>query len=411
MQSLVALITRAAVPVLLAACLSAQTAAPPPSYRFSANGAALDIPVEVIANGLVLVHAKVNDHPGWFIVDNAVQGFVADRDYTHRISLQESGKALTRGETPNPSEAGTVRDVRISLPGLELTHRVLLVIDLKSLEPAIGHRVDGIIGSRLFDDFVVLVDYQRGSMSVYAPERYQPSGNEERLPVRVDQHGFQFVGVTIVLPGIAPITGEYLIDSGANSYLEIYKPFCDEHQLPPPAMKLLDAPGTSAGATTKSTDGRADRIDVGSFSIRNPPISFGEDVAGLMASKDHAGLIGAAFLQRFSVVYDSPGKLILLAPNGNYEDPPPYDQSGLRIHADGQTFHKFVVGRVLPGSPAVEAGIEPGDIIGSLDHKSANEMTLTQLRSMLTKPNARYSVGIIRGKSHLRINLQLRPLL
>ena len=45
----------------------------------SANGAAPGIPVEVIANGLVLVHAKVNDHPGWFIVDNAVQGFVADR--------------------------------------------------------------------------------------------------------------------------------------------------------------------------------------------------------------------------------------------------------------------------------------------------------------------------------------------
>src|SRR5580658_1526008 len=274
MQFLVALITRAPVPVLLAACLTAQTAAPPPSYRFSANGAASGIPVEVIANGLVLVHAKVNDHPGWFIVDSAVQGFVA--------------------------------------------HRVLVVIDLKSLEPAIGHRVDGIIGSRLFDDFVVLVDYQRGSMSVYEPERYQPSGKEKPLPIRVDQHGFQFIEVTVVLPGATPITGEYLIDSGANSYLEIYKPFCDEHRLPPPAMKLLDAPGTSAGTTTKSTDGRADRIEVGSFSIRNPPISFGEDVAGLMASKDHAGLIGAAFLQRFVVVYDSRGKRILLAPNRSY---------------------------------------------------------------------------------------------
>jgi hypothetical protein len=411
MQFLVALITRAPVPVLLAACLTAQTAAPPPSYRFSANGAAPGIPVEVIANGLVLVRAKVNDHPGWFIVDNAVQGFVADRDYTHRISLEESGKALTRGEAPDPSEAGIVRDVRISLPGLELTHRVLVVIDSKSLEPAIGHRVDGIIGSRLFDDFVVSVDYQRASMSVYAPERYQPSGNEKPLPVRVDQHGFQFIEVTIVLPGVTPITGEYLIDSGANSYLEIYKPFCDEHRLPPPEMKLLDAPGTSAGATTKSTDGRADRIDVGPFSIRNPPINFGEDVAGLMASKDHAGLIGAAFLQRFVVVYDSRGKRILLAPNRIYGEPPPYDQSGLRIHADSPSFHKFVVGRVLPGSPAIEAGIEPGDIIESLDRKSANEMTLTELRNLLTQPNARYSVGIIRGKTRLRISLQLRPLL
>jgi hypothetical protein len=411
MQLSAALMTHAAVTVLLAASLTAQTATPPPSYRFSANGAAPGIPVEVIANGLVLVHARVNDHPGWFIVDNAVQGFVADSDYARLISLQESGKALTQGEAPGPSEAGIVRDVSITLRGLKLSHRVLMVIDLKSLEPAVGHKVDGIIGSRLFDDFVVLMDYQHASMSVYAPERYQPSGNEKPLPVRVDQHGFQFIEVTVVLPGVAPVSGEYLIDSGANSYLEIYKPFCDEHRLPPPTMKLLDAPGTGAGATTKSSDGLADRIDVSSFSIRNPPVSFGEDVAGLMASKDHAGLIGAAFLQRFTVVYDSPGKRILLAPNSNYGDPPLYDQSGLRIHADGESFHKFVVGRVLPESPAVEAGIEPGDVIESLDRKSANEMTLTQIRSMLTQPNARYSVGILRGKSRLRVHLQLRPLL
>jgi S1-C subfamily serine protease len=130
-----------------------------------------------------------------------------------------------------------------------------------------------------------------------------------------------------------------------------------------------------------------------------------------MASKDHAGLIGAAFLQRFVVVYDSRGKRILLAPNRSYGEPPPYDQSGLRIHADGPSFHKFVVGRVLPGSPAVEAGLEPGDIVESLDRKSANEMTLTELRNLLTQPNARYSVGIIRGNNRLRINLQLRPLL
>ena len=130
-----------------------------------------------------------------------------------------------------------------------------------------------------------------------------------------------------------------------------------------------------------------------------------------MASKDQAGLIGAGFLQRFTVVYDSKGRRILLAPNRNYLDPPSYDQSGLRVHAEGPSFHKFVVGRVLPDSPAVEAGIEPGDVIESLDHKSANEMSLTQLRSMLTRPNARYSVGVIRGRIRLRIRLKLRPIL
>jgi Aspartyl protease len=148
-----------ATTILLATFLSAQApSSPPPSYQFSTDGASLRIPVEVIAGGLVFVQAKVNDHPGWFIVDNGTQGFVVDRDYARQNSLQSSGSAATREVGSDAGQAGIVRDVRISLPGMELTHRNLVVIELKSLEPAVGHEVDGIIGSRLFDDFVVVVD-------------------------------------------------------------------------------------------------------------------------------------------------------------------------------------------------------------------------------------------------------------
>jgi hypothetical protein len=72
---------------------------------------------------------------------------------------------------------------------MELTHRNLVVIELKALEPAVGHEVDGIIGSRLFDDFAVVVDYEHGWLSIYSPKEYRPSGNEKAFPVRVDQHG------------------------------------------------------------------------------------------------------------------------------------------------------------------------------------------------------------------------------
>ena len=386
--------------------VSAGPLRPTPSYQFSSDGASLRIPVEVVAGGLVFVQAKVNDHPGWFIVDNGTQGFVVDRDYARRNSLQSSGSAATREVGSDTSQAGIVRDVRISLPGMELTHRNLVVIELKSLEPAVGHEVDGIIGSRLFDDFVVIVDYEHGLLSIYSPKKYRSSGNEKPLSVRVDQHGFQYIDATIALPGAAPVTGSFLIDGGANYYANIYKPFSDAHHIPPSTMKLLDDPGPAA-----SRDGRAERIDVGPYSVKDPPITFAQDVEGLMAAKDYAGLIGAEVLQRFTVVFDNPGKRIWLTPNRSYGDPAAYDESGLRIRAQGPGFHKFAVRRVLPNSPAAEAGIEPGDIIESLDDRSAQQMTLTQLRSMLSRPKARYSVGIMRGNSHLRVALQLRPLL
>jgi hypothetical protein len=279
------------------------------------------------------------------------------------------------------------------------------LVELKSLEPAVGHQVDGIIGSRLFDDFVVVVDYERHCMSVYAPNRYRPSGRETAFSVRIDQHGFQYVDATIALPGAMPVSGSFLIDGGANYYANLYKPFSDAPQIPPSTMKLLYEPGTP-----QPRDGRAERIVVGSYSVKNPPITFAQDVEGLMASKDYAGLIGAEFLERFTVVFDSPGQRILLTPNRSYGDPAEYDQSGLRIRADGPKYHRFVVTRIVPQSAAVGAGIEAGDVIESIDNLTAQDLTLTEIRSMLRRPMGRYTIGIVRGSKPLRISIRLLPL-
>ncbi len=398
--------------VLMTTLVAGQTPSPAvPSYRFSSGRSTLNIPAEVIADGLVFVRANVNDHPGWFILDNATQGFLADRSFAREISLESGGSAVTRGDTGKVIEAGVARDVRISLPGLELTHRNLVVTDLKSLEPAVGHEVDGIIGSRLFDDFVVAIDYENRRYAIYLPQNYHPAGKEQAFPVRIDPHGFQFIDATIGLPGAEPITANFLIDGGANTFADLYKPFSEAHHLPPPAMKLLNEPGTSADGTTLSQDGLADRISIGTYSIAKPPITFGQDTEGLMAAKDYAGLIGAEFLERFDVVFDNPGKRLWLSPNSHYAEPAEYDQSGLRLRAEGPGFHTFVVKRLVPQSPALEAGVEADDILESIDGRSTREMTLTEIRGMLCRPNTRYSVALLRGDRHVHVVLRLRPLL
>ncbi len=371
----------------------------------------MNIPVELAANGLVFVRAEVNGHPGWFILDNATQGFSIDRDFARQIALQSSGSTATRGGGSNAITAGVVRDVQIGLPGIDLTHRNMLALELKPLESSVGHQIDGIIGSRLFDDFVVVVDYEHPRVSVYSPQEYQPSGEEAAVPVRVDEHGFQFLEATIALPGVSPVSGSFLIDGGANTYAEIYKPFCDTHHLPPPNMKLLDEPGTSTGGTTLSRDGRADLIRVGRYSIARPPITLALDTEGLMASKDYAGLIGSEFLERFTVAFDNPGKRVWLAPNSKYAEPAEYDESGLRIRAEGPGFHRFVVSRVLPQSPAKDAGIEVGDAIESIDNASAEKITLSEIRSMLCHSGKRYTIGILHGDRHLQVELGLRALI
>jgi hypothetical protein len=85
----------------------------PPSYRFTSGDAATRIPVEVIANGLVLVQAKVNGNPGGFILDNTSQGFTVDSEYARQMLLQTSGNAVARGGGAGAIDAGIIRDVQI----------------------------------------------------------------------------------------------------------------------------------------------------------------------------------------------------------------------------------------------------------------------------------------------------------
>ncbi len=396
---------------LLANVAVAQARQLPPSFEFSSGGSSLRIPAEVVADGIVVLQAEVNGHAGWFILDNASQGFTVDSEYARHNSLEITERAPARGGGSSPIDAGVVHDVRISLQGLDLTHRNLVVIPLKAIEPAIGHTVDGIIGSRLFDDLTVVVDYERPYVSIYKPDQYRPTGKETVFPVRIDSHGFPFLNATIVLPGMPAVRGNFLIDGGANTFADVYKAFSVAHGIPPHGMKLLDEPGTSTGGRTESRDGRADRIDLGSYSIKNPPITFAEDTEGLMATKDYAGLIGAELLERFVVVFDNSKKRILLTPNGHYQEEVAYDESGLRIRADPPDFRRFIVTRIVPESAAAMSGIVPGDIITSIAGRPAQELTLTELRELLHRPNSQFTIGITRGDRQLQLEIRLRRLI
>jgi len=404
-------LARALLPALIASIALAQTPSPPPGFQFASGSSSLNIPVEVIANGLVLVQTQIDGHSGWFILDNGTQGFLVDPEFAARNGLRATEPAVTQQVGVKAAQASLVRDVTIALPGFTLTHRVLLVTPLKSLEPALGHTVDGIIGTRLFDDFVVAIDYRHNAVSIFAPDAFHPSGKETILPVRIDAHGFQYVDAAISLPSTPPASGSFLVDGGANYYANLYKPFSDAHHLPPPAMKLLADPDPNAPLASLAIDGRAAQIQVGPFLLKDPPVTFAQDTVGLMASADYAGLIGAQFWQRFTIVFDNRNKRILLTPNSTYADPAVYDQSGLKIHAGPPDFHRFIVSRVLAHSAASDAGIQPGDIITTINRQSASSLTLGQLRDLLCHPNARFTLGIVRGDKHLSIGIQLRPLL
>src|SRR5438445_12059580 len=89
-----------------------------------------------------------------------------------------------------------------------------------------------------------------------------------------------------------------------------------------------------------------------------------------------------------------PGMLRVLDPHSNFFDPKQYallreDQRGkyygVGMSVGPQENHTVVLAP-MPGSPAAKAGIRPGDIIQSVDGKSTDGLTVSEVADLLKGP-------------------------
>jgi hypothetical protein len=140
-------------------------------------------------------------------------------------------------------------------------------------------------------------------------------------------------------------------------------------------------------------------------------------VAGTLDSKgfedrSDAGTIGAGILGRFRLILDYARRRAILEPNSRFAGPFPYDMSGTWVTAGGPDWQDFRVHRVLPATPAAEAGLLEGDFILAVDGRLAETLTLARVRELLRGPEGQArQLRIRRGDVELTVELKLRKLI
>ena len=137
---------------------------------------------------------------------------------------------------------------------------------------------------------------------------------------------------------------------------------------------------------------------------------FGTKVQAQIKVSDSLSKAVSSFTKAYAVVEDNfagpvspdqsiykgaiPGMLRTLDPHSNFFDPRDYqllkeDQKGHYYGVGmqvGPRNGKTVVKAPFPGSPAYKAGLRPGDSIETVDGKSANNLTTTEVADLLKGP-------------------------
>ena len=95
----------------------------------------------------------------------------------------------------------------------------------------------------------------------------------------------------------------------------------------------------------------------------------------------------------------------------HFHEPFLSDASGLIVKAEGPDFRTFVIRRILPDSPAENAGFRVGDIVVAVDGAHARNLVLWKIMETLTHSGETHTLTFHRDGKSFDLGLQLSSLL
>lgn len=370
-------------------------------------------------SNLIIVPIKINgEGPYNFILDTGSEsGMVFDKWVIGENNLVNARTVPVYAANGNKvTDLWVANNLSINFPGVSGVQQSMLVLqeNFIDIENVIGVPAHGILGSEIFNRFVVEVDYDKKLLKLYNPADFKVPKGFRKVPITLENFR-PFIKATIKQPNQKSADVKLLIDTGASSALFLDVNKHDNLQLP---KKTVDHTlGRALVGIIEGKIGRVKRFNMGPFKFKKVTTSFPENwLVSKKSNKSQAdprhGTVGSEILSRFRVIFDYHEKVIYLKKATGYSESFKFNSAGLNVLAVGEELNSYFVTDIIKDSPAVKAGLKKGDEIIAIDGKPAFFYTLTDVNAIFRGPRGRVLVLIIRRDGQLtRKELRLKPLL
>ncbi|HEV3091994.1 MAG TPA: alpha/beta fold hydrolase [Candidatus Cybelea sp.] len=394
----------------------------------SRTNASTTIPFTMFDNRMLVTASLNGKGPFTMIVDTGSDSLVVTPAVARRLHMatRSVGNAGGAGSGSTPAALGHVSGVCIG--SLRLEGVPALVLDLSPIQHAFGFpRLDGVIGYTTLRKLRMGVDIDDSRMTF----------SLSPLPVPKSAVSLPFTSedglIHISAGAVDGVHGTFVVDTGDRTSLTLFRRFASENDFYRDAPVRNVVTGIGVGGLISS--------DV----LRTTVSLFGTTIPGVVtrASRDRGGAfafggddasVGNGLLRRFNIVYDYPDATIyawpsryfseseryvpLVARNGllerltNAPDPtlsavPQLPRHGVLGAAVAQSPGGVVVGFVVPGSSAAQAGLQRGDAIRTVDGQSVATVAQFLMALHDLHANRRVSLGIGRNGTSLQLEATL----
>jgi PDZ domain/Aspartyl protease len=360
----------------------------------------------------IFVTVQINDSgPHACMVDNGSNAVVI----ADRVARDMGIKTYPNGgKRPNMKGLGEGSGPKIFIAENGIVFRVqgapiltgtVLVLDMSALEKELGRSLDCIIGSRLFLNFVVEVDFAKRQLMLYDPGSFVYSGQGRTVPLKIGAPAT--VQAEVLTPDGRTVKATVGLDLGSGSIIDFQPSFqLKHHVLQAQQPEVLDGAIGLAGEYHERTV-RLPSVGFAGFKIEKPLAEFVDTPSdpGLASKKDD-GFVGNALMERFTVIFDYSHHRLILEPNDSFGNPFTANMTGIGVDAASDPAHGFDVMHVSDGSVAATAGVRPGDRIVGINGVLCSTLTFESFHQMLTAEGTAFTLKVERGEQKIDISFQ-----
>ena len=328
-------------------------------------------------NNLIIVSMLLNDVlPVKFILDTGVRtAILTERSLSDFLSINYDRKIpLVGTDGSKVIDAYIAANVTLQLPGATSKGQGMLVLaeDYLQLKNYLGVEVHGILGYELFSRFIVKINYDKTTITLYDPEYYRPKKKLKVVPIALEDSKPFLIG-EVTLLNDKSLSAKLMMDTGASHSILLHTGTHESIEIP--EEKIFTTLGRGLGGNIEGYIGRIKNVKIIDYQFQQVIGSFpaSEMLVELFKPNNRQGTIGGGLLSKFVVTIDYFSENIYLKKGKGFKKGFEYNMSGIEVKAIGTDLDTYVINELTAESPAERAGLMPGDIILNINgHNSAN---------------------------------------
>jgi predicted aspartyl protease len=255
--------------------------------------------------GQIEVRVRVNDVNATFLLDTGAEYSV--------ISTRLAG--LLKVQTDRTRGRDFADDISLTLGGVSLEHQRVMVMPFDTYY-ARGRTIDGLVGYDFFARFVVSIDFNGHSLTLWEPSAFKPRSAAVVVPIELSGR-LPVVSSTLVVSEGRRLPVRLLVDTGASQAIILRYPFANTNGLLD-LVKDVEASTTRAPSLASGelqlVDVPVEQVSLARWTFDRPRVQAHREPTGSGAATDTDGLIGNTLLQRFRLTVDYQRKRLLLEP-------------------------------------------------------------------------------------------------